>query len=560
MEKWQDRIHMVKSQRKRLKSDAIIYIFNIDAKICFILWGGVMRVKDFVRYFLFAGILFLAILSMTCIEINGSDDDITPPARVTDLQVDSVAYNAVYLSWTAPGDNNATGMTYAYEMRYSSKSIKILDWNEATIVMDLDYPLTPGSKEQHEIRGLLPDTEYFFALKTLDRKGNTSQISNIAPYEDIEISFPDSDFEKAIRFLMVKDTGIIRYSDALCYDRLTITFNNIIADLTGLEYFKNLRQFLLYGSNVSDIAPLSQLAELQNLIITPSHIDEICPLENLVNIEYIDFTYNRISDLSGFSGLNSLKKLILNINEIEDLTPLAGLISLNSLSLDENEISNLSPLTNLKCLKGLNLKNNLISDISPLEELDSLISLDISGNQLTDLNALFELESLKILYAVDNHIEALDGISELTNLERLCLVNNQISDLSPLAGLANLERLTVSKNYLTNLNGIQNHPSLEVIDLTYNEIEDVSGLSGLPSLDEFYLQYNRISNLAAFADLENISRLALYDNLIEDIHPLVINTNIGEGDIISLRENPLSEKSINEYIPILQSRGVTVIY
>jgi len=50
------------------------------------------------------------------------------------------------------------------------------------------------------------------------------------------------------------------------------------------------------------------------------------------------------------------------------------------------------------------------------------------------------------------------------------------------------------------------------------------------------------------------------DNQIGDVKPLVDNTGLGDGDEVWLSENPLSEQSINEYIPALEARGVTVYY
>jgi len=42
--------------------------------------------------------------------------------------------------------------------------------------------------------------------------------------------------------------------------------------------------------------------------------------------------------------------------------------------------------------------------------------------------------------------------------------------------------------------------------------------------------------------------------------PLVENEELGEGDKVSLNDNPLSDDSINIYIPQLKARGVTVDY
>jgi len=54
--------------------------------------------------------------------------------------------------------------------------------------------------------------------------------------------------------------------------------------------------------------------------------------------------------------------------------------------------------------------------------------------------------------------------------------------------------------------------------------------------------------------------LYLHNNLIADIYPLVQNGGLGTGDIVYLSGNPLSEDSINIYIPELVARGVIVTY
>jgi len=59
--------------------------------------------------------------------------------------------------------------------------------------------------------------------------------------------------------------------------------------------------------------------------------------------------------------------------------------------------------------------------------------------------------------------------------------------------------------------------------------------------------------------LTNLDYLALPNNSIADISPLVANSGLSEEDTILLYANPLSDKSLNEYIPQLEARGVKVI-
>jgi hypothetical protein len=63
-----------------------------------------------------------------------------------------------------------------------------------------------------------------------------------------------------------------------------------------------------------------------------------------------------------------------------------------------------------------------------------------------------------------------------------------------------------------------------------------------------------------FRNSINLKYVRLWDNQITDIKPLIDNPGIGTGDIVGLNGNPLDEKSINEYIPILLERKVYVTW
>ena len=69
---------------------------------------------------------------------------------------------------------------------------------------------------------------------------------------------------------------------------------------------------------------------------------------------------------------------------------------------------------------------------------------------------------------------------------------------------------------------------------------------------------NNVSDISALQYLPSLNYVRLWDNQIIDIKSLVDNPALGDGDIVGLDDNPLSEESINEYIPILKARGVIV--
>ena len=214
----------------------------------------------------------------------------------------------------------------------------------------------------------------------------------------------------------------------------------------------------------------------------------------------------------------------------------SDLESLTTLTAQEIGISDLIGLEYCVNLQVLYLQFNNISDISLLAGLINLQSLYLWGNNISDISPLASLTDLQELGINDNNISDISPLSGLTNLQRLYLAANNISDISPLSGLTNLQRL-----YLWG-----------------NSISDISPLAGLTNLQSLYLRVNNISDISPLAGLTDLQELGINDNNISDISPLVENSGLSAGDTVDLRDNPLSITSVNEYIPQLIERGVTV--
>ncbi|MCL0076052.1 PKD domain-containing protein, partial [Dehalococcoidia bacterium] len=82
--------------------------------------------------------------------------------------------------------------------------------------------------------------------------------------------------------------------------------------------------------------------------------------------------------------------------------------------------------------------------------------------------------------------------------------------------------------------------------------------SDLETLTELNASGRAVSDLTGLEYAVNLIRLPLAVNQITDISPLVQNEGLSRTDEIDLRGNPLSEESLNTYIPELRARGVTV--
>lgn len=91
-----------------------------------------------------------------------------------------VSETAVTLAWTAPGDDSTTGRATRYDLRWSRVPVTDAStFAAATVIEPVVAPSLSGTPESFTVTGLLPATEYWFALVTLDEAGNRSPISNV---------------------------------------------------------------------------------------------------------------------------------------------------------------------------------------------------------------------------------------------------------------------------------------------------------------------------------------------------------------------------------------------
>ena len=167
-----------------------------------------------------------------------------------------------------------------------------------------------------------------------------------------------------------------------------------------------------------------------------------------------------------------------------------------------------------------------------------------------------EMETLTTLDISRANIRNLTGLEFATNLTWLELHwGDLISDVSPLAGLTNLTHLHIDRSPITDISALAGLTNLKELSINYSSITDISALAGLTNLTELDLTVNTISDVSPLAGLTNLTELDLQGNNITDISALAGLTNLKR---LYLWNNPLNVSSINDYIPALQARGVTV--
>jgi len=214
----------------------------------------------------------------------------------------------------------------------------------------------------------------------------------------------------------------------------------------------------------------------------------------------------------------------------------------------------------LQGLTALAADGRNIVDLVGLEYCTDLTHISLSHNPIGDISSLATLTNLTTVYLENTQISDISALATITSLTWLDLASNQISGISPLANLSNLTTLKLGNNQIGDITPLANLTNLMELDLNDNEVSDISPLGSLINLTRLWLHGNQISNVSALTNLTDLDMLGLMQNPISDISPLVDNLGLGEGDTVILVNNPLSEESINTYVPQLEARGVTVEY
>ena len=334
--------------------------------------------------------------------------------------------------------------------------------------------------------------------------------------------------------------------------------SNLVTDVSALAKMTRLQTLYLSDNLIADVSALSDLTRLESLNISSNLVADVSALSDLTRLESLHLQNNLISDVSALSGMTRLERLELYNNTISDIAPLSGLTNLTRLNIYNNVISDVSTLSGMTRLETLGLSNNLIADVSALSDLTRLEWLNISSNLVADVSALSDLTRLESLNIYSNVISDVSALSGMTRLETLGLSNNLISNISALSEMTRLEWLALHNNLISDVSALSGLTSLRRVSLDDNTISNLLPLSGLINLTELWLQSNGISDITLLSGLTNLVELYLSRNNISDLSPLVANTGLGSGDRVDVRNNPLSNTSLNTHIPVLQRRGVDV--
>jgi phosphodiesterase/alkaline phosphatase D-like protein len=131
--------------------------------------------------FLVVPVMLIALGAGSCSNDNNptTPGDTTPPNAIANLAAGNSTVSSIRLTWTATGDDGATGTAERYDIRYSNTVITAATFGSATAVTGLPAPTVSGTSQTVTVSGLAANTTYYFAMKTADNVPNWSTVSNL---------------------------------------------------------------------------------------------------------------------------------------------------------------------------------------------------------------------------------------------------------------------------------------------------------------------------------------------------------------------------------------------
>ncbi|TDW50033.1 putative secreted protein (Por secretion system target) [Flavobacterium sp. 270] len=247
------------------------------------------------------------------------------------------------------------------------------------------------------------------------------------------ISIPDQEFEKALMSNNVDGVldGKVLKSRVEATENLTFD-GKLISDLTGLQYFKNLKTLDCSSSFNS----------------TPSKLTKL--------------------DISALTNLTSLDCSFLGLTTINTSNNLA----LTYLRATSNLLTTIDVSKN-KALETLSIENNKITELNVTGNT-ALIGLYCSNNPLSEVNVT-KNKALQYLYGTDLLINSLD-LSQNTALKNLDIERDRVKVLD-LSNNLKLEFLNCSQNGLTSLD-ISKNTVLKEVNCYNNRLQNLNLKNG----------------------------------------------------------------------------------
>ncbi len=148
------------------------------------------------------------------------------PGSINNLSVSWDSGSSAHLAWTASGDNGIIGQADSYIVKINNRKITPSNWNSSTTLSSPPVPGASGWDEMMTVTNLDTDTQYFFAIRSMDAAGNLSGISNVAILSPLGSSVPIQLVSPNGRETLTKDTEtLIQWHTPEEMDHIRLAYN-----------------------------------------------------------------------------------------------------------------------------------------------------------------------------------------------------------------------------------------------------------------------------------------------------------------------------------------------
>lgn len=241
-----------------------------------------------------------------------------------------------------------------------------------------------------------------------------------------------------------------------------------ISDLSGLQFFHNIRSLNCTFNNLTSLPSLDSLTKLQQVWVHDNQLSALPKISQLTKLEILNVKSNHLISLPSFPNATALKEF----------------------DCSGNKLTSIPDLTTFNKLEVIYAYNNKLAVFPAINNLNKLRIFDVQSNELTTLPDISNNTNLTVFRCDRNQLQTLPSFAHLTLLSELGFSYNQIRVFPSLPQTSLLEKLICSNNLITTLPDNFEFPLLKEVRLTNNLLtfSDLLPLVDFPGFDTvFYL-------------------------------------------------------------------------
>ena len=365
-------------------------------------------------------------------------------------------------------------------------------------------------------------------------------------------NFPDENFMREVKYYDLNSDNVLQVDELNACTVMDLQWK-MIGNLTGIQYFTQLKELNCSGNNLSQL-DLRRNTLLETLDCSGNWIESLNLSKNSL-LQNLNCSVNELTTLN-LTDNRELKELNCNWNKITGLD-LSANGKLNLLWCKGNRISDLDISSNGE-LKELNCQGNEISKLTVVDH-PAIETLFCSDNEMTDMDVRNDA-ALEELNCDHNNLTSLS----LENLPALRHLNCSANPLGKLdvSEFSLLEGLYCFENGLSSLN-VSNNSMLKFLDCSNNRIVSLNTANNT-GLKTLYCYKNRITSLNVKNNLE-LDELMCFGNRLTSLDLssnkglIYFDENIGTTNPAKIGEQQYSIKvSCNGKIDLRKLDGFDV--